>query len=37
MNSIKAITQLCEKKYLNDVYKNQQLTMDTILQERGEG
>lgn len=25
---------LCEKKYLNDVYRNQQLTMDTILKER---
>lgn len=26
----------CEKKYINDVYKNQQLTMDVILQKKGE-
>lgn len=27
---------ICEQKYLNDVYKNQQLTMDVILQKKGE-
>lgn len=30
----KGFGPVCEKKYLNDVYKNQQLTMDTILKER---
>ena len=32
----KGFGPVCEKKYLNDVYKNQQLTMDTILQKKGE-
>lgn len=34
--AIKALKKCpeCEKRYLNDVYKNQQLTVDTILKER---
>ena len=32
----KGFGPVCEKKYLNDVYKNQQLSMDTLLQKRGE-
>lgn len=26
---------ICEGRYLNDVYKNQQITMDTILKDKG--
>lgn len=32
----KGFGPVCEKKYINDVYKNQQLTMDVILQKKGE-
>ena len=30
----KGFGPICEKRYLNDVYKNQQMTVDTILKER---
>lgn len=32
----KGFGPICEKKYLEDVYKNQQISMDTLLQKRGE-
>ena len=32
----KGFGPVCEKKYIKDVYKNQQLTMDVILQKKGE-
>lgn len=28
---------ICEKKYLEDIYKNQQLTMDNIIHENSKG
>lgn len=31
----KGFGPVCEKKYLENVYKNQQLSMDTLLQKRG--
>ena len=27
---------ICEKKYLEDIYKNQQLSMDNLVQKKGE-
>lgn len=27
---------ICEKKYLEDVYKNQQISMDILVQKKGE-
>ena len=32
----KGFGPVCERKYLNDVYKNQQITMDNLLNERRE-
>ncbi len=32
----KGFGPVCERKYLNDVYKNQQITMDFLVQKKGE-
>ena len=32
----KGFGPVCEKKYLNDVYNNQQINIETILQKKGE-
>lgn len=32
----KGFGPVCEKKYMNDVYNNQQITMDVILPKKGE-
>lgn len=32
----KGFGPICEKRYIEDVYKNQQVSLDTILQKRGE-